>query len=54
MGKEKIGVGREEDEVNGVEAYDVKERVKSKNGGNRWSGRIKGGGSGFWTYRFRM
>ena len=30
--------------MNGVEAYDVKEGVKSENGGDRWSGRIKGGG----------
>ena len=40
------GFGCEEEEVNGVEAYDVK-GVKSENGGDRWSGRIKGGGSEF-------
>ena len=41
------GFSREEEEVNGVEAYDVKEGVKSENGGNRWSGRIEGGGRDF-------
>ena len=35
-----------------MEAYDVRERVKSENGGDRWSGMIKGSGSGFYTYRF--
>ena len=37
MGKETSGAGRDEEEVNGVEAYDVRERVKRENGGDRWT-----------------
>ena len=40
--------------MKGVEAYDVKERVNRESGRCRWSGRIKGGGSGFGLIDFRM